>query len=145
MWCCILTKDAITIILLAWDVTNLVNSYLKVQINIYFYLIFTILYVFLSSLKVKVKILMAIQEAKFFVTCHVQGSKWWPVFMFSLVRLVFFSSFHCEPWCHTKIANSPFLCESNSILFSLTWPASMEIYWNRRNRLHKKRVQLPQD
>ena len=25
------------------------------------------------------------------------------------------------------------------------WPASMKIYWNRRNRLHKKRVQLPQD
>ena len=25
------------------------------------------------------------------------------------------------------------------------WPASMQIYWNRRNRLHKKRVQLPQD
>ena len=30
-------------------------------------------------------------------------------------------------------------------VFSLTWPASMQIYWNKRNRLHKKRVQLPQD
>ena len=29
--------------------------------------------------------------------------------------------------------------------FSLTWPASMQIYWNKRKRLHKKRVQLPQD
>ena len=29
--------------------------------------------------------------------------------------------------------------------FSLTWPASMQIYWNKRERLHKKRVQLPQD
>ena len=29
--------------------------------------------------------------------------------------------------------------------FSLTWPASMPIYWNKRNRLHKKRVQLPED
>ena len=29
--------------------------------------------------------------------------------------------------------------------FSLSWPASMQIYWNKRNRLHKKRVQLPQD
>ena len=29
-------------------------------------------------------------------------------------------------------------------VFSLTWPASMQIYWNRRKRLHKKRVQLPQ-
>ena len=30
-------------------------------------------------------------------------------------------------------------------LFSLTWPASMQIYWNKRKCLHKKRVQLPQD
>ena len=32
----------------------------------------------------------------------------------------------------------------NSV-FSLTWPASMQIYWNKRKHLHKKRVQLPQD
>ena len=30
-------------------------------------------------------------------------------------------------------------------VFSLTWPASMQIYCNKRKRLHKKRVQLPQD
>ena len=30
-------------------------------------------------------------------------------------------------------------------VFSLTWPASMLIYWNKRKRLHKKKVQLPQD
>ena len=30
-------------------------------------------------------------------------------------------------------------------VFSLMWPASMQIYWNKRKRLHKKRVQLPQD
>ena len=30
-------------------------------------------------------------------------------------------------------------------VFSLTWSASMQIYWNKRKRLHKKRVQLPQD
>ena len=29
--------------------------------------------------------------------------------------------------------------------FSLTWPASMEIYWSKRKYLRKKRVQLPQD
>ena len=29
--------------------------------------------------------------------------------------------------------------------FSLTWPASMQIYWNKRKPLHKKRIQLPQD
>ena len=30
-------------------------------------------------------------------------------------------------------------------VFSLTWPASMQIYWNKRKLLHKKRVQLPED
>ena len=30
-------------------------------------------------------------------------------------------------------------------VFSLTWPASMQIYWNKRKRLYKKRVQLPED
>ena len=35
---------------------------------------------------------------------------------------------------------------SNSYrVFSLTWPAYMQIYWNKRKRLHKKRVQLPED
>ena len=29
--------------------------------------------------------------------------------------------------------------------FSLTWLTSMQIYWNKRKRLHKKRVQLQQD
>ena len=27
--------------------------------------------------------------------------------------------------------------------FLLTWSASMQIYWNKRKRLHKKRVRLP--
>ena len=30
-------------------------------------------------------------------------------------------------------------------VFSLRWPASMQIYWNKRKCLHKKRVQLPED
>ena len=30
-------------------------------------------------------------------------------------------------------------------VFSLTWSASMQIYCNKRRRLHKKRVKLPQD
>ena len=29
--------------------------------------------------------------------------------------------------------------------FSITWPASMQIYGNKWKRLHKKRVQLPED
>ena len=38
---------------------------------------------------------------------------------------------------------SPKKCENR--VFSLTWPASMQIVWNKRKRLHKKGVQLPQD
>ena len=30
-------------------------------------------------------------------------------------------------------------------VFPLTWPASLQIYWDKRKRLHKKKVQLPQD
>ena len=30
-------------------------------------------------------------------------------------------------------------------VFSLTWPASMQIYWNKRKRLHKNWVHLPRD
>ena len=30
-------------------------------------------------------------------------------------------------------------------VFSLMWPAWMQIYWNKRKRLNKKGVQLPQD
>ena len=33
----------------------------------------------------------------------------------------------------------------NNRVFSLTWPASMQIYWNKRKRLHKKGTQLPKD
>ena len=29
--------------------------------------------------------------------------------------------------------------------FSLTWPVSIQIYWNQKKRLNKKTVQLPQD
>ena len=38
-----------------------------------------------------------------------------------------------------------YIFENLSRVFSLTWPASMQIDWNKRKRLHKKRVQLPQD
>ena len=34
---------------------------------------------------------------------------------------------------------------NNNRAFSLTWPASMLIYWNKRKYLHEKRVQLPED
>ena len=31
-------------------------------------------------------------------------------------------------------------CKMGYRAFLLTWPASMQIYWNKRKRLHKKRV-----
>ena len=31
------------------------------------------------------------------------------------------------------------------VAYSLRWPASMQIYWNKRKHLHKKRVQLSLD
>ena len=41
------------------------------------------------------------------------------------------------------------ICHDYDVLpyraFSLTWPASMLIYWNKRMHLHEKRVQLPED
>ena len=30
-------------------------------------------------------------------------------------------------------------------VFLLTWPACMQIYWNKRKRLHEKRIELPED
>ena len=50
--------------------------------------------------------------------------------------------FHCfgtpiwPPWRHVKTLYR---------VFSLMWLASMQIYWNKRKRLHKKRVQFPED
>ena len=40
--------------------------------------------------------------------------------------------------------NHVVILHGNSV-FSLMWPASMQIYWNKRKHLHKKRVKLPQD
>ena len=41
--------------------------------------------------------------------------------------------------------SAPTLHRKTNRVFSLTWPAYMQIYWNKRKRLHKKRVQLPED
>ena len=51
-----------------------------------------------------------------------------------------------------NVVNSIIFCSKEAsasvvldIVFSLTWPASMQIYWNKIKRLHKKRLQLPED
>ena len=46
-------------------------------------------------------------------------------------------------WCNEFGYN--LYCANINWAFSLTWPAAMQIYCNKRKRLHKKRVQLPQD
>ena len=49
----------------------------------------------------------------------------------------------CIYWQNDKVLQYT-VCPANRV-FWLTWPASMQIYWNKRKRLHKKGVQLPQD
>ena len=46
-----------------------------------------------------------------------------------------------------NVVNSIIFCSKEAsasvvldIVISLTWPASMQIYWNKIKRLHKKRV-----
>ena len=60
-------------------------------------------------------------------TLFIKGSKFWP----------FYGS------CFYSF--SILLRALRYTAFSLTWPAFMQIYWNKRKHLHKKRVQLPQD
>ena len=69
-------------------------------------------------------------------------------YLIQLVLTKFFKSelFSCLP----KVDHVINLCKSwvskqSYRVFSLTWPAFMQIYWNKRKRLHKKRVQLPGD
>ena len=49
---------------------------------------------------------------------------------------------HCRQLLANNVAS---VCTGLHRVFSFTWPASMQIYWNKRKCLHKKRVQLPQD
>ena len=73
----------------------------------------------------------------------------------NLLALQFFKVhflFVCNVWHNTwktYLFGAKFcFCHSRSMAnraFSLTCPASMQIYWNKRKRLHKKNVWLPQD
>ena len=50
-----------------------------------------------------------------------------------------------SPFAWREITKATFVVQMVLILFSLPWAASMQLYWNKRKRLHKKRVQLPQE
>ena len=45
----------------------------------------------------------------------------------------------------TDMEITPALCQFNRVFQSFAWPASMQISWNKRKCLHKKRVQLPEE
>ena len=49
----------------------------------------------------------------------------------------------CEKTRKEHVADFKRIADNRA--FSLTWQASMQIYWDKRKRLHKKRVQLPKD
>ena len=46
---------------------------------------------------------------------------------------------------HYQIFGNHVVMLHGNYVFSHTWPASMQIYWNKRKRLRKKRVKLPHD
>ena len=52
-------------------------------------------------------------------------------------------AFTSKPFARPK--KTPALQAKPNRTFSLTWPTSMLIYWNKTKCLHKKRYQLPQD
>ena len=56
----------------------------------------------------------------------------------------FQSSLLSTRWPEIRLHSQAIFDHANRA-FSLTWPASMLNYWNKRKFLHKKRVQLPQD
>ena len=58
------------------------------------------------------------------------------------VWIFFLSSPFSFPMVHPLKLNGPWKVYR---VFSLTSPESMLIYWNKRKRLHNKRVQLPED
>ena len=64
--------------------------------------------------------------------------------LFCLLNLLFFWRFGCPPYWRVDVNRQNWPIEGYRV-FSLTWPASMQIYWDKRKSLHKKRVQLPKD
>ena len=66
-----------------------------------------------------------------------------PIGMMSTDKKCLPRSSSCE--CVTYVIGREIAIKLNYRMFSLTWQASTQIYWNKRKRLHKKGVQLPQD
>ena len=73
--------------------------------------------------------------------------------LITFTLMVAYESFVCIMPCldysglrimSTDMKITPALCQFNRV-FSLAWPASMQISWNKRKRLQKRRVQLPED
>ena len=70
-------------------------------------------------------------------------------FVAKMCNRMYTSSLNCNDcYCSINAAFKPIFCGwiiCSYRAFSLTCPGSMQIYWNKRKRLHKKRVQLPRD
>ena len=57
---------------------------------------------------------------------------------------ILFAQSDVAEWNFTFLATRT-SCIECTRTFSLTWPAHMQIYWNKTKCLHKKRVQIPDD
>ena len=79
------------------------------------------------------------------------ADQYWEIskFVAKMCNRMYTSSLNCNDCCYSiNAAFKPILCPwiiPSYRAFSLTCPGSMQIYWNKRKRLHKKRVQLPRD
>ena len=82
---------------------------------------------------------VVVQNKKYTNKCDARAK-----LLFCLLNLLFFPRSRCPPYRRIDVN-----CQNWPIIgyrvFPLTWPAPMQIYWNRRKSLHKKIVQLPQD
>ena len=58
----------------------------------------------------------------------------------TLVLTELSASIDKDPYlCVNEKANGDYSSSVYNRVFSLTWPASTQIYWNKRKRLHKKK------
>ena len=61
--------------------------------------------------------------------------------LFCLLNLLFFWRFGCPPYWHVDVNRQNWPIVGYRV-FSLTWPASMQIYWNKRKSLHAIRKEF---
>ena len=107
------------------------NVFLGNDIYIYIYIYNVIYNVFLGNdIYIYIYIYISLPRKTLYITLYIY------IYIYiSLPRKTFLYDFE----------NTSMTLDPRGIEFSLTWPASTLIYWNKRKFLHKKRDQLPQD